>query len=150
MNFNDKIYVYLTKEGMERFKDKNFLKNIENNNKIELTLKELSYNLGHMFFSGSVETIKNYNIYGNKYPYSCVNLNAIALVKLTEKGKVELKENYMRYSVNDIYVNKLIDSLTKEVTRTELHNILFTFSDVSLNQDIMFDKENIEIEEFFF
>lgn len=150
MNFNDKVYVYLTKEGKERFKNKFFLKNIENNDKIELTLKELSYNLGHMFFNGSVETIKDYRIHGNKYPYSCINLNAIALVRLTDKGKKVLTENYTKYSVGSIYMNKLIDSLTKEVTRTELHNILFTFSDVALNQDVMFDKENIEIEEFFF
>lgn len=150
INFNDNVYVYLTEQGKERFKNQSFLKNLESNDQIKLTLKELSYNLGHMFFSGATETIKDNRIHCSKYPYSCVNLNAMAIVKLTEKGKESLKENYKQYDIGSGYIDKLIESLTKDVTRTELHNILFTFSDTALNQDILFNKENIEIEEFLF
>lgn len=150
INFNDKVYVFLTEQGKERFKNQYFLKNIKDNEKIELTLKELSYNLGHMFFCGATEAIKDNRIYCNKYPNSCISLNAIAIVKLTGKGKDALKENYKQYDVGGGYVDKLIESLTKDVTRTELHDILFTFSDVAMNQDILFDKESIKVEEFFF
>lgn len=101
-------------------------------NRIQLSLKELSYNLGHLFFNGAMESIKNFRIHCAKYPNSCVSLNVIAIVNLTKKGKQALKDNYKQYDVGGGYVDRLIESLTKDVTRTELHDVLFTFNEVAM------------------